>query len=106
MPTPYLPRRPAGALRPSLAITWTRERGEGAEDLTDATLTGTITDRNGQERPIAGDLSVDNGPAGAFTWEFAPADVATPGTYAIQITASFASDPSPAKSFAAELEIV
>lgn len=101
-----LPRRPPGALRPSMLIVWTRENSEGPEDLTGATLTGTITDKHGQERPIAGDLSVDApATAGRFTWELAPADVATEGSYTVEITASFATEPSPAKSFAADWEI-
>lgn len=101
-----LPRRPPGSLRPSMQILWSREAGEGPEDLTGATLTGTITDKHGAARPIAGDLSVDDpGTAGLFTWEFAPADVETEGAYTVEITASFADGPSPAVSFAAAWEI-
>lgn len=98
--------RVVGGLRPSLEITWTRDDGE-PEDLTSlATLTGTITDRQGNSRPIAGALTVLDGAAGTFEWAFDPADLAAPGTYQVQFVAAFNTAPSPAKSFAAELIVV
>ena len=44
MPAGMLPDRVKGGLRPSQSIQWQREDGT-AENLTGATLTGTITNR-------------------------------------------------------------
>ena len=98
-------RRVVGGLRPSLAIEWLRDDGV-AEDLTGATLSGTIEDRAGNTRSIAGTLSVLDGAAGTFEWAFAAGDLAAPGTYQVQFTASFNTPPTPAKSFAAEMTVV
>lgn len=88
-----------------MELTWLRESGD-PEDLTGATMTGTITDRAGTSRPIAGALTVLDGPAGTFEWAFAAADLAQPGTYTIQFAAAFNTPPSPAKSFDIELTVV
>lgn len=93
-----LPTRVVGGLRPSLEINWTRDDGT-PEDLTGAGMTGTLKDREGTERPIAGTLSVLDGPAGTFEWQFAAGDLAQPGTFRVQFTAAFVASPTPAKSF-------
>lgn len=99
-------QRVVGGLRPSLEVTWLRDDGE-PEDLTGlTTLTGTITDRQGNSRAIAGALTVLDGAAGTFEWAFDPADLAAPGTYQVQFAAAFNTAPTPAKSFDAELTVV
>ena len=101
-----LPTRVVGGLRPPMEVTWLRESGE-PEPLTGAVLSGTITDRrDGTERPIEGALSVTDGAAGTFMWDYAPADVATAGMFEVRFTASFGSAPSPAKTFAATWKVV
>lgn len=95
-----------GGIRPSQIITWLRESGE-PEDLTGGTLSGTITALgSGTERAVAGALSVTDGPAGVFVWDYAPADVAEAGTFEVRFTASFGAQPSPAKTFAAPWKVV
>ncbi len=90
------------ALRPSQIITWTR--GDGTpENLSDATLTGKIRDNpTGIVREIAGTLTVTDGPSGIFTWEYHADDVADAGRFMVQFTASFADDPTPARTIATE----
>lgn len=88
-----------GALRPAQAITWGREGG-GAEDLTAAALTGTIRNRaTNAARPIAGTLTVTDGPAGAFRWDYAAGDVAEAGEFDVQFTAAYAAGATPARTF-------
>jgi hypothetical protein len=98
-------QRVAGGLRPSLEIAWLRDDGQ-PEPLTTATMTGTIEDRAGDRRPIAGTLTVLDGAAGTFEWAFAAGDLEMPGTYKVEFTASFNTAPSPAKSFDVELTVV
>ena len=88
--------------RPSQIITWTRGDGE-PENLTGATLTGKIRDSGtGETRAIVGDLTVENGSLGTFTWEYAAEDVAHAGSFLVQFAATFSSNPSPARTIASE----
>jgi hypothetical protein len=92
----------AGATRPSQIITWTRADGN-AETLTAATLTGKIRDRaTGTTRAIAGTLTVVDGAAGSFRWDYVAADVVSAGTFDVQFVAAFASGQTPAKTFVAQ----
>ena len=92
----------AGATRPSQIITWQRADGN-AENLTDATITGRVRDRaTGTARAIAGTLTVTDGAAGQFRWDYAAADVAAAGTFDVQFIAAFASGQTPAKTFVAQ----
>lgn len=100
-----LPRAVRGGLRPSPLITWLREDGT-PEDLSGATLSGTITSGAAVERPIAGSLQVVSGPAGTFVWNFAAEDVAEAGTFEVRFTAAFGTPPSPAKTFAESWKVV
>lgn len=94
-----LPTRVVGGRRPAMSITWSRDDGT-AEDLTAATLTGSIRDRaTGTARAIAGTLTVTDGPAGAFRWDLAAADVVAAGKFDVQFTAAFASGLTPARTF-------
>ena len=88
-----------GATRPSQTITWTRDDGT-AEDLTGATITGTLKPRGGTARAVAGDLSVSDAESGVFVWTYDDADVVE-GLYEVQFQAAFGSDPTPAKTFVA-----
>jgi hypothetical protein len=98
-------QRVVGGLRPSLEVSWQRDDGT-PEPLTGATMTGTIEDRQGNSRAIAGELSVLDGAAGTFEWAFDAADLAAPGTYQVQFVAAFNTAPTPAKSFDVELTVV
>ena len=90
------------ALRPSQIITWMRADGN-AETLTSATLTGRIRDRaTGTTRAIAGSLTVVDGAAGQFRWDYAAGDVVAAGTFDVQFVAAFASGQTPAKTFVAQ----
>ena len=94
-----------GARRPAQAITWKREDGS-AEDLTGATLTGHIRNRaTGTTRAIAGPLTVTDGTAGVFRWDYAAADVAEAGRFDVQFVAAFTAGLSPARTFVAQWEV-
>ena len=89
----------AGATRPSQLITWQDADGN-AEDLTGATLSGTIRNRRtGASRAVAGALSVTDAAAGVFTWAYHADDVAEAGRFDVQFVAAFGTEPSPAKTF-------
>ena len=77
-----------GATHTPQRITWSHDDGT-AEDLTGATLTGTITDSAGTTRAIAGALTLTTAASGIFTWTYSAADVATAGTYMVQFVAAF-----------------
>lgn len=99
-----LPQWVAGALRPSMSITWYREGTTTPETLTGATITGSMR-RDGTTRTITGTLTVTDGAAGVFRWDFSAADVATPGTYEVQFSAAFGSGQTPAKTVITEWTI-
>lgn len=87
-----------GGLRPSQQISWKRADGT-AESLTGATITGQIRNTSSQEtRAITGGLSVLDGAAGVFVWDYSAADVAEAGQFDVQFTAAFAASPSPART--------
>ena len=91
-----------GARRPAQEITWTRD-GSTAEDLTGATITGWIRNRNtGVTRAIAGTLTVTSAAAGVFTWTYSAADVADAGEFDVQFNAAFGSNPTPARTITAK----
>ena len=105
MSTGMLPDRVKGGLRPSQSIQWQREDGT-AENLTGATLTGTITNRaTDTTRAIAGTLTVTDGAAGEFRWDYAAGDVDTAGEYDVQFNAAFSPGPSPARTFVARWKV-
>lgn len=97
-----LPNRVKGGLRPAQSVIWKREDGS-VETLTGATLTGWIRNRGtGTTRAIAGTLTVTDGEAGAFRWDFAPADVAEAGRFDVQFNAAFGAGQTPARTFKAQ----
>lgn len=88
-----------GARRPAQSVTWLREGG-GVEDISAATLTGHIRNRaTGETRAIAGPLTVTDGAAGVFRWDYAAADVAEAGAFDVQFDAAFAAGATPARTF-------
>lgn len=94
-----------GGVRPSQTITWLREAG-GAEDLTGATLTGTLRNRaTGETRTIAGALTVTDGPGGVFRWDYAAGDVLEAGAFDVQFNAAFGSGASPARTFVGRWDV-
>lgn len=98
-----LPTVIAGALHPSLQLTWRRQGAPAVtEDLSGAALTGVIRDgRASIVRAIAGQLVLVDGPGGVFRWDFDLTDVATPGAYDVEFKATWSVGRSPAKTFAA-----
>lgn len=93
-----LPDRVQGALRPSILISW--YKGATPEDLTDATITGTIFNKYTCEvRAIAGTLTLIDADGGQFRWDLDAADVAEAGNFEVQFTAQYPSPPTPGKSF-------
>lgn len=102
-----LPNWVAGALRPSMLLTWYRDGTTTAEDLTGATLTGTITKLfgDGATRAIAGTLTVTDAAGGVFRWDFDAADVVE-GVYLVQFNAAFGSGPTPAIPFEARWQVL
>lgn len=97
-----LPDWVAGATRPVMTPTWYRKGTTTPEDLSAATLTGTITNRRtGVVRAIVGALAVTDGPNGEFSWALDAAD-AVAGEYVVQFNAAFGSSPTPARSFESE----
>ena len=94
-----------GGQRPPMLITWRRRDG-AYEDLTGATLSGWLRSRQtGALRPIAGALSVVDGPGGRFLWQYAPEDVGEAGEFDVQFSAAFPQGPSPARSYMARWEV-
>lgn len=89
-----------GAKRPSQPITWTRgDASNTPEDLTGATITATIR-RAGTttSEALTGTFVVTDGAAGEFRWDYSSADVAAEGAHQVQFTATFGSNPTPAKT--------
>lgn len=93
----------AGALRPAQSITWTRDDGT-AENLTGATLSGTLQPLGGTKRAIAGVLTVTTAASGIFSWAYAAGDVVE-GQYKVQFNALFGVDPTPARTYKAQWQV-
>lgn len=94
-----------GAQRPSQVITWLDADGD-AVTLSGATITGKLINMNtGAITDIAGDLTVTNGAAGEFTWDYDPADVATAGRFKAQFTASYPTGATPEKTVISDWEV-
>lgn len=86
------------AKRPSQTITWTDADGV-AIDLTGATITATITDRaTGASRSADGVFTLVTPASGIFRWDYGTTDVGTAGTFLVQFSAAFGSNPTPAKT--------
>ena len=82
-----------GATHTGQLITWSRSDGT-AQDLTGATLTGTITNVvSGVTVSIAGTLTIVTAASGIFSWTYAAADVTTAGQYRVQFTATYSGSP-------------
>jgi hypothetical protein len=96
-----------GSERPVLTITWTHADNTTGEDLTGATITGYIKDlATGDVVEIQGTFAITDATAGVFTWTPDPLDVATDGAYQVQFAATFAGEPTPARTAVFEWEIV
>lgn len=96
-----IPPQAQGALRPGRIITWLRD-DDAPENLTNATITGTLRSRTtGVKRAISGTLLASDPNNGVFVWSFSPDDVSSTDWYDVQFTAAFPSGDSPAKTFTA-----
>lgn len=95
-----LPGWVAGATRPSLLITWYEKGTTTPLDLTDATITALrLNSATNDVVAMTGTFTVTDAANGVFRWDFSAADVATVGTYFVQFTAIFGSDPTTARTF-------
>jgi len=95
-----------GSVRPAQSITWTDADGTPI-DLTGATIAGTMRSiANNVTAVITGDLTVTDGAAGRFTWQYSAADVSIAGTYEAQFTATYPSGPTPARTRRERFEIL
>lgn len=99
-----IPLAVQGAIRPGRALTWIRQDNDKKtmtpEDLTSATITGVMRSHaTGLLQNIVGTLSVSDGPAGQFDWQFATEDVAEVGRFDVQFTADYGGGVTPARSF-------
>lgn len=93
------------ARRPSMTLTWYREGTTVAEDLTGATISGSIRNGEGTVRAITGALTVTSGTGGQFRWDLSAADVGDAGRLMVQFTATFGSGQTPAKTFKAAWDV-
>lgn len=88
-------------LRPSQTIRWDTDADGNYCDLTYATeITGiikAITYPYGV-RAIEGALTVTYAEQGDFRWDYSTYDVAYDGVFKVQFTATFNTDPTPAKT--------
>lgn len=85
-------------------ITW--NAGDTAKDLTNATITGTITDEAGTTRAIDGTLTLVTAASGIFDWAYGANDTADEGEFQAQFTATYASDSKIDSSFSAAWKVV
>lgn len=102
-----LPNWTQGARRPSMALTWYVLGTTTPVDLTGATITGLIRSSSGvgAATAITGVLTVTDGAAGQFRWDFSADDVANAGAFKVQFVATFGSNPTPAKTFKSDWHI-
>lgn len=77
-----------GARHTGQLITWTRDDGT-PQNLTGATLTGTIQATDGATRAIDGTLTVVTPASGIFSWAYGPADVGTAGEFLVIFKATY-----------------
>jgi hypothetical protein len=78
-----------GARHTGQQITWTRTDGT-AQNLSGATLTGTIKDvTTGVVTSIAGALSIVTAASGIFSWAYAAGDVDAAGEFEVQFKADY-----------------
>lgn len=81
-----------GATRTVQRITWQDADGDPL-NLTGATLSGRIKDLSTSEaRNVAGTLTVLDGPAGLFSWDYGAADVTTAGAFNVQFVATWGTE--------------
>ncbi len=83
-----LSRAIQGARNTGLSITWTTDDGT-AQNLTGATMSGTIENDEGTVRAVVGTLALVTASSGIFSWAYDAVDVATPGRYLVQFKATY-----------------
>lgn len=92
------------SVRPAQRITWTDGAGT-ALDITGATMTGYIQPSSGAARAITGALTVIDGAAGIFEWQYSAADVAEAGKFEVTFVATFPSGPTPGRTRRTAFEV-
>lgn len=95
-----------GETHPTWSLTWLVDGGS-ALNITGATLTGVLQNvKGGTDVTLAGTFTITSGSAGTFTYAPVAADLATAGSYQLQIKAVFGdstveySDPVPVQILA------
>jgi hypothetical protein len=98
-----------GARHTAQRITWYKENSTTGYDLTGATITARIQDRNGIGRAADGVFTPDADQVtnpGVFTWAYGALDVGTAGDdYHVQFIASYV-DSKNDKTFIADWKVV
>lgn len=90
---------------PTPLFTWYYKGTTTPVNLTNATITGTITSATGVTRAITGTLTVTDATNGVFRWEMSAADVADSGNFTVQFTATYSVGATPAITFEAHWHI-
>lgn len=94
-----------GGKRPSQLITWKDQDGS-VFDLTGATITARIIRRGASSATNSdGTFTLTDASNGVFRWDYSTNDVAVSGHYEVQFTATFGSNPTPAKTFLANWKV-
>jgi YD repeat-containing protein len=95
-----------GSERPLLVVPYTHADNTTGEDLTGAVITGYLKDlATGEVRQIVGGIEITDTANGVFEWTPDAQDVATAGTYQVQFSAVFGSEPTPGRTIVYEWEI-
>lgn len=80
-----------GATKAPLQLTWTDATG-AAVNLTGAELTAVMTQDRVTVRAVTGTLALVTAASGIFSWDFSDADLATPGVWEVQFTATISGE--------------
>ena len=83
-----LPRAIEGARYTGAQIIWSQDDGT-VQNLSGATITGTIEDKDGTSRSITGTLALVTPASGIFSWAYSVADVGTVGRFLVQFKADY-----------------
>lgn len=95
-----------GAVRPSQSITWQDQDGSAFSLANVSAITARIYNKaTKQTADSDGTFTVTDEAAGTFRWDYGTNDVAAPGNYLVQFTATFSSGVTPARTIPADWTI-
>jgi len=93
-----LPNAVKGSTHTGLTITW-KHPDTTVHDLTNATITGVIIDKDLNSKAITGTLALSDAANGVFTWAFSAADVVAAGSFTVQFNANYSTDSKDDKTY-------